>query len=100
MKANKRKNYVVAKSPSELAEVLGLSPADAVLMEHKAQLSRIAAKAIEQSKLTVNEIVKRSGIARSKVSAIKNGAIAGISLDLFVKVISATGAKLSMKLAS
>ncbi|OFZ16912.1 MAG: hypothetical protein A2Z20_09360 [Bdellovibrionales bacterium RBG_16_40_8] len=72
---------------------MGLSPADAVLMEHKAQLSKIAVKAIKQSKLTVNEIVKLSGIARSKVSAIKNGAVARISIDLFVKVISAAGAR-------
>ena len=75
MKANKKKNYSVARTPTELAETLGLTPAEAVLMEHKAQLSKMATKAIEQSELTVNEIVKRSGIARSKVSAIKNGAI-------------------------
>lgn len=99
MKKNKKK-YVVAKTPSELAEVLGLTPVDAVLMEHKAQLSKMAGKAIEKSNLTVNEIVKRSGVARSKVSAIKNGAVAGISIDLFVKVISAAGAKINVKLAS
>ena len=100
MKKNKRKNYVVAKSSSELAEALGLNAVDAILMEHKAQLSQMAVKAIEQSHLSVNEIVKRSGVARSKVSAIKNGAIAGISIDLFVKVISSTGCKLTVKLAS
>jgi len=100
MKKNKRKNYVVAKSSGELAEALGLNAVDAILMEHKAQLSQMAVKAIEQSHLTVNEIVKRSGVARSKVSAIKNGAIAGISIDLFVKVISSTGSKLTVKLAS
>jgi len=97
---NKTKNYSVAKTPRELADILGLRPVDAVLMEHKAQLSKMAAKAIENSGLTVNELVKRSGVARSKVSAIKNGAVAGLSMDLFIKVISATGAKLTVKIAS
>lgn len=100
MKKNKLKNYSVAKTPSDLGDILGLSPVDTVLFEHKAQLSKMAVKAIEHSGMTVKEIVKRSGVARSKVSAIKNGAVAGLSLDLFVKVISATGAKLTLKLAS
>ena len=100
MSNRKSKNYVLAKTPRELADVLRLSPVDALLMEHKAQLSKMATRAIVHSKMSVNEIVKRSGVARSKVSAIKNGAIAGISLDLFVKVISAAGGRVSMKLAS
>ena len=68
-------------------------------MEYKAQLSIMAAETIIESGLTVNEIVKRSGVSRSKVSAIKNGALAGISSDLFLKVISAAGGKLIIKLA-
>jgi len=96
---NNKKNYVVAKNAKELGEVLGLSEADTALMVHKAELSQMAVKAIEDSELTVNEIVKNSGVARSKVSAIKNGALVGISCDLFMKVISATGAKLTFKMA-
>ena len=69
-------------------------------MQYKAQLSKMAVKAIEKSGLTVNEIVKRSGVARSKVSAIKNGALTGMSCDLFMKVISATSSKLTLKMAS
>lgn len=99
MKSNK-KNYVVAKSSQELGEMLGLSECETALMIHKAELSQMAVKAIAKSGLSVNEIVKLSGVASSKVSAIKNGALAGISCDLFIKVISATGAKLTFKMAS
>lgn len=60
----------------------------------------MASKAIDDSGLAVNEIVKKSGVARSKGSAIKNGALAGISIDLFIKVIASTGAKLTLKMAS
>jgi predicted XRE-type DNA-binding protein len=100
MKNSKTKNYVVAKNTIELANILGLDSADAALMEYKALLSEFAAKSIIRSGLTVNEIVERSGVARSKVSAVKNGCVAGISCDLFFKVISATGAKLTLKMAS
>ena len=96
-----RKNYTTAHSSKELAEALGLdSEVDRVLMEHKALLSSMAAKAIDSSGFTINEIVKRSGVARSKVSAIKNGALAGISSDLFLKVITAAGRRVSFKIAS
>ena len=101
MKVKKnKKNYVVAETPSEIAKALGFdSPADTALMEYKARLSTLAAKAIAASDLTVNDIVKRSGVARSKVSAIKNGALAGISSDLFLKVIAAAGRRVKFKLA-
>lgn len=99
MKSNK-KNYVVTKNAKELGDALGLNECDTALMEHKVELSQMAIKAISKSGLTVNEVVKLSGVARSKVSAIKNGALAGISCDLFIKVISATGAKLKFKMAS
>ncbi len=100
-KSNQKKNYVVAKKSQEIAEALGItSSVDQAHISYKAQLSEMASKAIESSKHTVNEIVNRSGVARSKVSAIKNGALAGISIDLFIRVIISTGAKLNMKLAA
>ena len=39
----------------------------------------------------LNEIVRRSGVARSKVSAVKNGATVSVSCDLLVKIVGATG---------
>ena len=96
-----KKRPVGAKNSKEIAAALGIdSRADIALMEYKASLSELAVKAIENSGLTVNEIVKRSAVARSKVSAIKNGALAGISSDLFLKVISAAGGHVTFKLAS
>ena len=104
MKNNNNKNergYSVAKNPKELTKLLGLEQEGAeAFIQYKAQLSQMAVRAIESSGLAINEIVKRSGVARSKVSAVKNGALAGISCDLFIKIISATGSRLTMKMAS
>ena len=99
-KTVKKRDYVTATTPDEIAKAIGLeSEVDIALMKIKAQLSEMATKAIVISGLTVNEIVKRSGVARSKVSAIKNGSLAGISSDLFLKVITATGNKVYLRLA-
>ena len=99
-KTSKKIVTKAVRSSEELADALGLSAADHALMVYKAELSLITVKAIQNSGLTVNEIVLRSGVARSKVSAIKNGSLASLSSELFVKVLAACGAKISLQLAS
>ena len=94
MKA-KSKNYVTARNPDELGEILGLSKSDTALMKYKANLLSVAVKAIEKSGFTVNEIVKRSGVARSKVSAVKNGASIRVTCDLLIKIIAASGSEIA-----
>ncbi len=84
-------NSVVAKTPDDIGRILGLTPGDIALMKYKAELSRLAVKAIQDSGLQLNEIVRKSGVARSKVSAVKNGATVSVSCDLLVKIIGATG---------
>lgn len=91
MKTLKKKAWSTARNPDELGKVLGLSESDTALMKYKADLTSLAVKAIDESDLSVNEIVKRSGVARSKVSAVKNGATVSVSCDLLVKIIAAAG---------
>ena len=98
VKTGKKKAFT-AKNADELGEALGLSTGDVALMKYKAKISKIAVKAIEESGLTVNEIVKRSGVARSKVSAVKNGATVEVSCDLMIKIIAVTGTKLKVQAA-
>ena len=64
-------------------------------MKYKAQLSTLAANAINKSSLSVNEIVARSGVARSKVSAVKNGATVSVSCDLLIKIMAAAGKQIA-----
>ena len=90
-KAKKASKAEVAKTPDDIGRILGLTPGDTALMKYKAELSRLAVKSIQESGLTIKEIVERSGVARSKVSALKNGATVSISCDLLVKIIGATG---------
>ena len=87
----KTSRSVTARTPGDLGRILGLTPGDFALMKYKAGLSRIAVRSIRESGLTVNDIVKRSGVGRSKVSAFKNGVTVSVSCDLLVKIIGASG---------
>ncbi len=91
--------FATAKTPDDLGRIIGLTPGDIALMKYKAELSSLAVRAIEESGLTLNEIVKRSGVARSKVSAVRNGATVSNSCDLLVKIIGAAGIQLQLNAA-
>jgi predicted XRE-type DNA-binding protein len=89
----------IIRNAAELADALNLSEVDAALMIYKAEMSQIAVQAIQNSGMSVNEVVEKSGVARSKVSAVKNGATVSVSIDLLVKIIAATGTKLKVRAA-
>ncbi len=91
--------HPIARTPEELGRVLGLSKGDIALMRYKADLSQIAVTAIRESGLGVNELVRLSGVARSKVSAVKNAATVSVSCDLLIKLIAATGTRIQLKAA-
>ena len=92
-KTSKGSISAMAETPTDVGRILGLTPGDIALMKYKAELSRLAVRAMQESGLTLNEIVRRSGVARSKVSAVRNGATVSVSCDLLVKIIGATGAE-------
>jgi predicted XRE-type DNA-binding protein len=92
-KTSKDSISAMAKTPNDVGRILGLTPGDIALMKYKAELSRLAVRAMQESGLTLNEIVRRSGVARSKVSAVGTGATVSVSCDLLVKIIGATGAE-------
>jgi predicted XRE-type DNA-binding protein len=95
----KSKKNLVSRAAKHLGEMLDLSESDIALMQYKADLSRIAVKSITASQMSVNEIVEKSGVSRSKVSAIKNGATINVSIDLLLRIIAATGTKITIRAA-
>ncbi len=99
MKKRNKTKHAVTHNPEELGKILGLSKGDIALMKYKAELSEIATKAVRESDLGVNEIVKLSGVARSKVSAVKNEATVSVSCDLLIKIIAATGTRIQLRAA-
>jgi predicted XRE-type DNA-binding protein len=90
---SEKKSRAIARGADEIGDLLGFSQNEITLMEYKADVSRIAIHAMENCGLSINEIVVLSGVSRSKVSAVKNGATASISIDLLLRIITATGTK-------
>jgi len=92
---------IAARNSKEICQALGIySIADQGMVVLKAELSILTRNAILKSGKSVNELVEISGVSRSKVSAIRNGALAGISLDLMLRVLLATGVRLKFKVAA
>ena len=59
-------------------------------MEFRSELTVALAKIIQAGRLTHAEIAKRAGTSRTRVTAIANGNIHGISTDLLIRALAAT----------
>lgn len=85
------------ESVEELGNALGLSAAETGEMEFRSDLTCALAKIIRNGKMTHAEIAKKAGTSRTRVTAIANGNTKGISTDLLIRVLSATGHKAELR---
>jgi predicted XRE-type DNA-binding protein len=81
------------RTAEELGRALGLSVAETDEMEFRSEFTSALAKIIRNGKSTHAEIAKKAGTSRTRVTAIANGNTQGISTDLLIRVLSATGYK-------
>lgn len=87
------------KHAKKLAADLGLSEAEAAVMELKAQLYQQAAKSIAKSKLTHEDIAKRIGTSRARITRISNMGENSLSMELLVKIIATLEDRIPLKVA-
>jgi predicted XRE-type DNA-binding protein len=92
-----REKPIRAKTAEDLGRVLGLSQAETGEMEFRSELTCALARIIEDGNLTHAEIAQRAGTSRTRVTAIANGNTQGISTDLLIRVLSATGRKAELR---
>ena len=83
----------------ELGEALGLSAADTAEMEFRSEMTVALVKIISQGKLTHDQIAKRAGTSRTRVTAIANSNTQGISTDVLIRVLAATGYKAKIRVS-
>jgi len=91
MAKSKASKVVTVHTAEELGEALGLSVADAAEMEFRSELTVSISKIIQLGRLTHAEIAKRAGTSRTRVTAIANGNTRGVSTDVLIRVLAATG---------
>lgn len=87
---------VVNKNANELAQSLGLSPADAIEWEVRHSLTQKIITAVEKKGITVTQLAKDSGTSRARVTKILKENSIGISVDVLLRVLGATGYKVKL----
>ena len=90
------KKTVIDKNPSDLAKSLGLSPFNAVEWEVRHSVTRKIIDTAKRESLSVTELAKRSGTSRARITKILKDDTFGISLDVLLKVLGATGQKVKL----
>src|SRR4051794_37764308 len=98
----KKTKTVVAKNAADLAEALGLTPADAVEIEFRSDLNDKLIEIVKKLKLTHAQVAKLAGTSRSRVTALLNRNTQGISADLMLRILASLGyrAKISVSRAA
>jgi predicted XRE-type DNA-binding protein len=69
-------------------------------MEFRSDLTVALAKIIRSGRLTHAEIAKRAGTSRTRVTAIANGNTRGVSTDVLIRVLAATGHRAELRVKS
>ena len=97
MKQSSPEKPVRAETEDELGTALGLSPAETGQMEFRSELTCELIRIIHNGSLTHAEIAKNAGTSRTRVTAIANGNTQGISTDLLIRVLTATGHRVELR---
>ena len=90
----------INKAARDLAEDLGLSEADAVVMELKSKLYVRAAGVVKKSSQSHEAIAKKVGTSRARITRISNMGENSISMELLLKIIVTLEEKVPIRLTA
>ena len=97
MAKSKTTKVVTVHTAEELGKALGMSAADTAEMEFRSELTVALSKIIQSGRLTHAEIAKRAGTSRTRVTAIANGNTHGVSTDVLIRVLAASGFRAELR---
>jgi predicted XRE-type DNA-binding protein len=87
----RRLKPIVAKTPENLAEALGLSTAAAKEWQVQHALLKRLKEIVQRQKITHAEIASRAGTSRTRVTAILNDDLEHVSSDLLIRILGSLG---------
>jgi predicted XRE-type DNA-binding protein len=93
----KKAKLIIARNTAELAEAIGLSPADAVNIEIRRKINEKIIQTVASSGLTHAEAAKLARTSRSRLTALLNRNTASVSTDLMLKILLALGYRATIK---
>lgn len=97
MATSKSRQFVKVRTADELGRALDLSSSDTAEMEFRSDLTVSLAKIIQSGRFTHADIAKRAGTSRTRVTAIANGNTRGVSTDVLIRVLAATGHRAELR---
>jgi len=98
-KIKPRVRPVVARTPEALAEILGLSPADAEVWQVRYALLRYLKEIVRERKITHAVVAARAGTSRTRVTAILNDKLENVSSDLLIRILSSLGYSVKVRVS-
>ncbi|MDH5718805.1 MAG: helix-turn-helix domain-containing protein [Spirochaetia bacterium] len=90
---------VKAKNAYELSSILGLDSNDAAEMEFRADLNSLIIEKYKKSELTHENLAKRAGVSRTRLTALLNNNSFGLSTDFMLRVLTALGYRAKIKVS-
>lgn len=82
---------VIARNGVELAKVLGLKAADAYQWEVQANLLIKLREVVARAKLTHEQVAKKAGTSRTRITSILNANLDHVSTDLLIRILGSLG---------
>ena len=93
----KKVKPVVARDSRELANALGLSPADGMEIEFRSNLNDKIIEVVAKKGLTHADVARLAQTSRTRVTAILNRNTHDISTDLMLRVLGSLGIRVKVQ---
>jgi predicted XRE-type DNA-binding protein len=87
----KKTKAIVTRNAKELAEALGLSPAEGIEIEVRSDLNDKIIEVVKKKGLTHAQVAKLAKTSRTRVTALLNRNSKDISTDLMLRILGAIG---------
>ncbi|MGE0469953.1 MAG: XRE family transcriptional regulator [Nitrospira sp.] len=98
MATAKTRKGVTLHTAEELGQDLRLPAADTAEMEFRSKLTVALAKIIQVGRMTHAAVAKHVGTSKPRVIAIAHGKTQGVSTDVLIRVLAATGYRTELRL--
>lgn len=82
---------IVAKTPEDLAKVMGLPPAIAREWRVQHALQKHLKGIVRRKGMTHAQIAARAGTSRTRITAILNDDLEHVSTDLLIRILASLG---------
>lgn len=90
---------VMAGNGADVAMALGLKPSDAYEWEVQANLLLKLREIVSKSKLTHEQIAKKAGTSRTRITSILSAHLDHVSTDTLIRILGALGYEVTVSVS-